>query len=384
MSTDVIIGLDGLDALVKVVLARGFRAVGPVVRDGAVTLGEIAGVADLPAGWHDSQAPGSYHLGHSGDGRLFDWAVGPHSVKAEVFPPSVSIWRAQAPGYQVEEVPDDTAPVAVVGARPCDLAALDVLGRALDRSPVVDPIYHRRRGAALLVAVECTRPASTCFCVAMGTGPGIAEGFDIALTELGSRPAPEAATDGAPARFLARAGSERGREVLVDLPQHPARDEDRTERVALLARAGSRMGRGVDTTGLPELLARNLANPRWDEVAKRCLACGNCTAVCPTCFCSNLEDTTDLHGTVERRRSWASCSDLAHSYVHGGPVRSSIKSRYRQWATHKFSWWWDQFGVSGCVGCGRCITWCPPGIDITEEIAALRASDGATQTKGGT
>ena len=165
--------------------------------------------------------------------------------------------------------------------------------------------------------------------------------------------------------------------MIESLPRRDAQPSEAGERVSLLARAGAHMGRSVDTAGLPELLSRNLANPRWDEVATRCLACGNCTAVCPTCFCANFEDTTDLTGTVERRRVWASCSDLAHSYVHGGPVRASIKSRYRQWATHKFSWWWDQFGGPGCVGCGRCITWCPAGIDITEEIAALRASDGA-------
>ncbi len=378
MSAGVVIGLDGLDELVKAVVARGFRAVGPTVADGAITLREIDGAADLPSGWQDRQAPGHYDLTRTGSRRLFDWAVGPQSVKAEVFPPKATIWRAKPPEYQVEEVPDGAAPVAVIGARPCDLAALGVLGRALDGAPVADPTYHRRRRAAFLVAVECTRPASTCFCVAMGTGPGVAQGFDIALTELDASGGPDGGSaESRDPRYLARAGSQVGRDVLSGLPQWPASEEDRSERVALLARAGSRMGRSVDTSGLPELLARNLGSRRWDEVAERCLACGNCTSVCPTCFCTNLEDTTDLQGTVERRRTWASCSDLAYSYVHGGPVRSSIKSRYRQWATHKFSWWWDQFGVSGCVGCGRCITWCPAGIDITEEIAALRASDGA-------
>ncbi|MGP8206249.1 MAG: 4Fe-4S dicluster domain-containing protein [Acidimicrobiales bacterium] len=378
MSAGVVIGRDGLDELVKVLLARGFRAVGPVVADGAITLGEIEGAADLPEGWHDTQAPGHYSLTQTGLGRLFDWAVGPQSVKAEVFPPRTTIWRAAPPEYQVEEIADTAPAVAVIGARPCDLAALEVLGRVLDGGPVQDPTYHRRRRAAFLVTVECTRPASTCFCAAMGTGPGAAQGFDIALTEIeGGAPAGNPPSQNDAPQYLARAGTQVGRDVLLALPQRPANEEDRSQRVALLARAGSRMGRSVDTSGLPELLARNLGNRRWDEVAERCLACGNCTSVCPTCFCANFEDTTDLRGTVERRRTWASCSDLAHSYVHGGPVRASIKSRYRQWATHKFSWWWDQFGVSGCVGCGRCITWCPAGIDITEEIAALRASDGA-------
>jgi ferredoxin len=204
----------------------------------------------------------------------------------------------------------------------------------------------------------------------MGTGPSASEGFDLALTELGG------------GDYLARAGSKTGKELLEDLPQRPAPRADFARRTELLARAASHMGRSVDQHGLPEMLARNLSNPLWDEVAKRCLVCGNCTAVCPTCFCSNFEDRTDLSGTVQRERTWASCADLAYSYVHGGPVRASIKSRYRQWATHKFSWWWDQFGTSGCVGCGRCITWCPAGIDVTEEIAALRASDNAGETNG--
>ncbi|HTV12992.1 MAG TPA: 4Fe-4S dicluster domain-containing protein [Acidimicrobiales bacterium] len=371
MSSDVVIGLDGLDAIIKAVKARGYRAMGPVVRDGAIALGEVEGVGEMPAGWHDEQGPGSYNLAHDGSPQLFGWAVGPHSPKSEVFPPRSVIWRAKPPTFDVEEVADDALPLAVIGVRPCDIAALKVLDQALDSPNARDPIYRARRRKAFLAVVECTRPARTCFCVSMGTGPGISRGFDLGLTEL----AGDGAASAGP-RYLVRTGSHLGRDVLAGVPQQPATEPERAERVALLARAGSHMGRSVDTSGLPDLLAHNLANSRWAEVANRCLACGNCTAVCPTCFCSNFEDTTDLSGTVERHRSWASCSDLAYSYIHGGPVRSSIKSRYRQWATHKFSWWWDQFGTSGCVGCGRCITWCPAGIDITEELAALRASDG--------
>jgi ferredoxin len=140
------------------------------------------------------------------------------------------------------------------------------------------------------------------------------------------------------------------------------------------------MGRSLDTADLPGLLARNLEHPRWEEVAKRCLSCGNCTLVCPTCFCSDVSDVSDVSGTVERQRRWASCFDLDHSYLHGGPVRLTTASRYRQWLTHKLSTWWDQFDESGCVGCGRCLTWCPVGIDLTEEAAAIRAADGAVAT----
>jgi ferredoxin len=146
----------------------------------------------------------------------------------------------------------------------------------------------------------------------------------------------------------------------------------------VLAAAGATT-RQLSVDGLAALLARNLDHPRWDEVAERCLACGNCTLVCPTCFCSDVRDKTTLTGEIRRERSWASCFDLEHSYLHGGPVRATTSSRYRQWLTHKLSTWWDQFGTSGCVGCGRCIAWCPVGIDLTEEAAAIRSTDGAVR-----
>jgi ferredoxin len=151
---------------------------------------------------------------------------------------------------------------------------------------------------------------------------------------------------------------------------------------AVVAQTASQMGRSLDTAGIKELLQGNPNHPRWDEVAERCLTCGNCTMVCPTCFCTTVEDHNDLTGTsAERVRKWDSCFTLDFSYVHGGSVRNSNKSRYRQWMTHKLASWIDQFGTSGCVGCGRCVTWCPVGIDITAEVAAIRATPQAA--KGG-
>jgi Fe-S oxidoreductase len=98
--------------------------------------------------------------------------------------------------------------------------------------------------------------------------------------------------------------------------------------------------------------------------------------VCPTCFCATVEDATDLTGSAtERRRVWDSCFSQEFSYIHGGSVRTSAGARYRQWITHKLATWHEQFGVSGCVGCGRCITWCPVGIDITAEARAVRQGD---------
>jgi formate hydrogenlyase subunit 6/NADH:ubiquinone oxidoreductase subunit I len=140
------------------------------------------------------------------------------------------------------------------------------------------------------------------------------------------------------------------------------------------------MGRSLDTVGLKDLLYSSADSPVWDDVAQRCLACGNCTAVCPTCFCTTVEDVSDLTGDhVQRDRVWDSCFNADFSYLHGGSVRESTRSRYRQWMTHKLGSWHDQFGMSGCVGCGRCVTWCPAAIDITEEAAALRRGAGGEE-----
>jgi sulfhydrogenase subunit beta (sulfur reductase) len=358
----VVLGRDDLETILLALVAAGYRTIGPQPSDDAVVWGGLPDVDALPRGCHDQQAPGSYHLVRGEDEALFAWAVGPHSLKAQVFPSSATVWTSDGRGE-----PPENRPVAVFGARPCELAALDVLDAVLGRSAGRDPLFVRRRQAMFVVVVECGSPSGTCFCESMGTGPQADGGFDLALTEV---------LDDLGHRFVARAGSARGEEVLAAASSVPAAEEDLAARRDVLQGASRRMGRKLETEGLRELLAASLDSPRWEQVAERCLACGNCTLVCPTCFCSNVEDVTDLTGTVERRRTWSSCFDLGHSYVHGGPVRESVRSRYRQWMTHKLSTWWDQFGTSGCVGCGRCITWCPVGIDITEEAAALRAASG--------
>jgi sulfhydrogenase subunit beta (sulfur reductase) len=368
-----VIDVQGLDALIAVLGELGYDTRGPVVRDGAIMPGAVTGVADLPVGHHDEQTPGQYRLEYDGDDAVFAWAVGPGSWKAEFFPPTQELWRATTDAGHVTFTEPDfrSAPMAIIGARPCELAALHVLDRVLKDDGTPDPRYTRRRNGTFVVVAECGTPAATCFCTSMGTGPGADVGFDLALTEL---------DDGDKHRFVVRVGTDRGAEVLSGLSTMEVTPLDLEARRRTLSAAADAMTRTLPVEGLAALLARNIDNPRWDEVAERCLSCGNCTLVCPTCFCSDVRDTTTLSGEIHRQRSWASCFDLDHSYLHGGPVRASTSSRYRQWLTHKLSTWWDQFGTSGCVGCGRCIAWCPVGIDLTEEAAAIRDSDGATRT----
>jgi ferredoxin len=169
-----------------------------------------------------------------------------------------------------------------------------------------------------------------------------------------------------------RAGTPEGREILAQVPGMIADAPTVHKAQSAVAAAADRMGRAMPAVDLRQLLVDSRSSPHWADVAERCLTCGNCTMVCPTCFCTTTQDVTDLSGEhAERWRVWDSCFALDFTYMHGGEVRSSGDSRYRQWISHKLSTWHDQFGTSGCVGCGRCIAWCPAGIDITAEAAAL-------------
>jgi len=371
VGSTVVLRADELTTLIRNLTDLGYEVKGPVVRSGAIVPGALSGVEDLPKGVHDEQGPGHYRLAHGDDETLFDWAVGPSGWKSEFFPAHDEQWRARSVDGYVElvETLDERPPLAVLGARPCEVAALAVLDRVFIEGQHCDTRYAQRRENAFVAVVECSSPAATCFCDSMGTGPNIESGFDLALTEL---------DDEGGHRFLARVGSPRALTALEGVVCSSASGYDLSARDAVLDGARDQMVRHLDTDGLAGVLARNLEHPRWAEVAERCLSCGNCTLVCPTCFCSDVRDATDLDGDVIRERTWASCFSIDHSYLHGGAVRPTTQSRYRQWMTHKLSTWWDQFDTTGCVGCGRCIAWCPVGIDITEEASAIERSDGAT------
>ena len=365
-----VLGPEGLQTLVDALLDAGYRVVGPTVRDGAIVLDEIASADELPHGVLATQEAATYRLARRDDDAVFGWAVGPHSWKQHFLPSRVRLWRAASDDGTVASIEEDLPPerpLALLGARSCDLHAIAIQDRVLLEGGHVEADYARRRAGAFVVAVNCGVPGGTCFCTSMGTGPRADSGFDLALTEV---------LEGGH-RFVVEAGSGRGEALLESLPTRPATEEDLAASRAVTDEASQRMGRQLETTGLPELLAANREHPRFDEVAERCLTCGNCTAVCPTCFCTSVEDVNDLaDGSAERWRVWDTCFSIDYSYIHGGSIRRSPRARYRQWLTHKFGTWWDQFGTSGCVGCGRCITWCPVGIDVTEELAAIRASDG--------
>ncbi|MEI5525582.1 4Fe-4S dicluster domain-containing protein [Streptomyces brasiliscabiei] len=359
---------DGLDALVSVLVADGRTVVGPTVRDGAIVLAELGSAAELPYGWGVELEAGRYRLVAREDGAAFAHSAGPQSWKNYLRPPREKLWSADrtSDGEPVFTAHPPEAPAyAFLGVRPCDLRAIAIQDRVLTGGRYADGGYGERRGRALLIAAECTEPGATCFCVSTGGGPAADPGYDLALTEV---------VDEEGHRFLVRVGSDEGARLLDRVPNRAADAGTQDTARASVDAARERMGRSLPPVDLRTLLGASLEAERWDDVTARCLTCGNCTMVCPTCFCVTTEEVTDLTGDhTERWQRWDSCFDLDFSYLHEGPVRSSGRSRYRQWLTHKLGTWHDQFGTSGCVGCGRCIVWCPTGIDITEEVAALDA-----------
>ncbi|MCG6887933.1 MAG: 4Fe-4S dicluster domain-containing protein [Proteobacteria bacterium] len=353
---------DGLQDLIQGLQKAGYHCVGPQIRDGAIVYDSINHVDQLPRGYSDHQSPGQYRLQQDDNPRCFAWANGPQAIKPYVFAAEEILWRSlrdTAGELQFTEHVVDVGPLAIIGVRACDLAALYLQDKHFLHTEPRDPGYLARRQQLLLVAVNCTHPAATCFCASTGDGPRATYGYDIVLSELD-------------AGYLIEGRSQQGLTLLAGLPTRPATQGQLEQGDVESHQAVAQQTRRLPGHNLKQALFANLNHARWEEVAKRCLSCGNCTAVCPTCFCHAEQDRPALDGTSsDHVRQWDSCFTQGHSYIHGFTLRANTAQRYRQWLTHKLGSWHDQYGRSGCVGCGRCISWCPVGIDLTEEAAAI-------------
>lgn len=376
-SPPVLIDLDGLDALITRLGDRGYSVVGPTAEGGVIDYGQIGRAADLPIGWDDDQQPGRYRAtkggaGPSGgDSWVFGFANAVSSPKRFLYPPrEVVVSAIRGPGGDLRfgEPATSRSPLALVGVRSCELNAIAILDRVLIGGDHRDERYGERRRSAFVVAVECEHPGGTCFCSTMSAGPSIdpedpvaASVVDLILTEIPGQ------------RFVVRQVSDEGHDMVSGLSVATAGDESLALARELVDGARNTMASRLDVSSLHGAMKENPDHQAWDRVALRCLSCTSCTLLCPTCFCVSTAESSNLRGDeASRERVWDSCFSESFSYLHGGSVRVSIRSRYRQWATHKLATWQDQFATSGCVGCGRCITWCPAGIDITEVARSLQ------------
>jgi sulfhydrogenase subunit beta (sulfur reductase) len=361
-----IVAREDFPLLFAALQAHGFQIIGPTVHDNAIIYDELASVDDLPVGYTDEQEAGTYRLKRRDDAALFGYNVGPQSWKRFLHPPRLRLWQMQRKDDGVAILDADEAPpdVAFLGVRACEVHAMLIQDRVFLQGTYVDTHYQQRRAHACIIAVNCTQAGNACFCASMRTGPRVTGDYDLCLTEL---------LDDTRHDFLIEIGSELGQELIHAIPHRPAAAADLAAVDALIAATSASMGRTMPTDGIVAVLRDQPDHPRWDDVATRCLTCANCTMVCPTCFCTAVADTTDLTNQMaERWQRWDSCFTVEFSHISGGSIRPSAKARYRQWLTHKLATWVDQFGTSGCVGCGRCITWCPVGIDITAEVRAMQ------------
>lgn len=351
-----VMGKDQLKGLLNEVKELGYNVVAPVLEDGIIRLCSVESGDQLATNVVTVQSPGRYAVKESE--LVFSFTHGPDSPKRFLYPPLRKTWKMEKDGghFELKEAACGGDKIALFGIKPCDLASIEVLDRTLLRGKYADPQYTSMRSNTALIVANCIEPSGTCFCASMGTGPRAKAGFDLALTEL-------------PGGFLVELGTELGEQMIAHLQKRAAKPEDLKDADRLTEAARSKMGRELDTNNLRDRLYARLESPEFKEIAERCLGCANCTNVCPTCFCTMVQDIPSLDGrTSERQVTWDSCFTYQFAQVAGGHFRPELWARYRQWMNHKFAYWLDQFDTFGCIGCGRCITWCPVGIDVTESV----------------
>ncbi|WED24356.1 4Fe-4S dicluster domain-containing protein [Vibrio sp. JC009] len=367
------------NSLFEVLASQGYKIMGPVVRDGAIVFNAVTSAKALAFSVHDEQKAGSYQLVSDNSCRYFNWHHGPQALKPFLFKPEQLLWVCDSADNDLNFRSGLSEPenIAVIGVRACDLAALALQDKHFLHGEHQDPFYQKQREKMLIIAVNCSDSGEHCFCVSTHSGPEVRFYYDLLIDEL---------ADG----FVLKAGSEKGLKILDELKL-----QDCTEVQLKLADAQRKTAAISQTRSLPapeELmkLSQILPERYWLEAAETCLSCGNCTLVCPTCFCSKQVVVNRINENGEGIQSshirvWDSCFSLEHAHIFGKNFRSDTASRYRQWMIHKLVNWQTQYGRHGCVGCGRCIAWCPAGIDFLQQVHLLmeQLPENAPETQRG-
>jgi len=275
----------------------------------------------------------------------------PHNTrfppKAFFLPQSETLLTYNRRLNQLETPTLQVSPRIIFGIRPCDAHAIPLLDTVFATQENPDPYWQARREQTVLIGLGCNLPATTCFCTSVESGPFAQAGLDALLTDLGEA-------------YLVETFTERSEVLFTNLL--PAEPSDKEKALTIQQQAKAMLEPVFTTDGLKEHLDQIFDSKLWGEFAQSCLGCGICTFLCPTCFCFDIVDEAQRD---ERVRNWDTCMFRVYSLeASGHNPRPTRAERTRQRLMHKFSYWLEYAHQLGCTGCGRCVRYCPVGLDI--------------------
>jgi ferredoxin len=348
-------GLKDFEVMIKVLqrLFNDVRFFGYRVSGDRVVFSELSSVDELPLKVSDVQRPSYYRLVPG-----FRFRHASVSVKNYLIPPEHTLLTVSQ-DYNILGYGDDlNGNVILLGIKPCDLKAINILDRIIYGK---NPIYTKRRDVIKAIIVEeCLEPSENCFCSVVNSGPIVESGFDIAYARL---------TEDI---IIFKYGSSLGEKVLSRVGLKKADEVHIKKYLELVDRATSVMNSRVpNIKDIQKVLKERISDKGlWEELSLRCVGCGNCNYVCPTCFCIEIEDRVE--GNYSKRVGiWTGCRTYTYGLVAGMHFRRELYTRYRHFILHKFLFYPLRVGDVGCVGCGRCSTWCPTGLDLKESLSRL-------------
>lgn len=339
--TDEVFVLDkkDLNSFVKKI-AKKYEVVGPVRKGKKYTFEKISSVEEMSLDYDTTILPPKKLLLPPKE-KLFSFSIEDGVVK-------------------IKEEKEERKTV-LFAVHPCDVNAILLLDKVMEKD-FLDPYYFGKRRGMVLIAMNCTQPRENCFCTSFDTGPELKVGYDLLLSDLGKK-------------YLVEVGTEDGEKLVKGAKLRNAKKEDMKEKKKRINIVKRKIRKAIEIENLEKYLKKNFDHEKWGELKEKCLFCGSCTLVCPTCFCYNVTDfNSHTLRTGERIRNWDSCLTLEFAEVAlGGNFRKERDARIKQRIYHKLDYFKEQFDSLGCVGCGRCIDACVMEIDITEVISAIRS-----------
>ncbi len=292
-----------------------------------------------------------------------DYRISTVPPKELFLPQTQTVYEFDGKGFAEDAL--QTEQQVLFGARPCDCRALTLLDSVFDTKEVQDPFYAARRANTVTVAMACDRPLSTCFCTATGGDPFGEDGVDVLLADTGDT-------------LLAKTATPKGKDFLARYDKFFSGSAT-SDWAQQAGQARDKIKANVDVANAKAHLDTLFENDVWETISQKCLGCGTCSFLCPTCYCFDLVDDKTPTG-VRKISRWDCCMFSSFTlHASGHNPRAVNAARLRQKIMHKFCYYPERYGVSGCVGCGRCIRSCPVNLDIRPVLETLMATPAGTE-----